>query len=241
MQKNFSVRETDALIIVDVQNDFCAGGALPVPNGDQIIPVLNEYIAIFKKANVGVFATRDWHPSNHVSFKAQGGPWPSHCVQNTKGAEFHPDLKLPEDTTVVSKAMNRAKEAYSGFDDTNLTDTLQNQGATRVFVGGLATDYCVKNTVLDARKLGFEAVLLLDAIAAINAQQGDAVKAIDAMTKSGAEQATLTDLIYPSDLLPSNDTNVENLGEKPLSKTETKKKARMRPRGHYKQIRTERG
>lgn len=241
MQKNFSVGKTDALIVVDVQNDFCPGGALPVPEGDQIIPAINEYLTIFEKANASVFATRDWHPPNHVSFKAQGGAWPPHCVQNTKGAEFHPDLKLPADTTVVSKAMSPLKEAYSGFDDTNLSDTLQKQGVTRVFVVGLATEYCVKNTVLDARKLGFEAVLLTDAIAAINAQQGDDTKAINTMTQNGAQQATLTDLIYPSELPPTDDPDDENLSEKPLSKFETKKKARMRPRGHYKQIRTERG
>ena len=241
MQKNFSVGKTDALIVVDVQNDFCPGGALPVPEGDQIIPAINEYITIFKKANAGVFATRDWHPPNHVSFKAQGGPWPPHCIQNTQGAEFHPDLKLPADTTVVSKATNPLKEAYSGFDDTNLSETLQKQGVTRVFVGGLATDYCVKNTVLDASKLGFETVLLSDATAAINAQQGDAAKAVNAMTKNGTQQATLTDLIYPSELPPTSDPDDENLGEKTLSKFETKKKARMRPRGQYKQIRTERG
>jgi nicotinamidase/pyrazinamidase len=233
LQKNFSVGKTDALIVVDVQNDFCPGGALPVPEGDQIIPAINEYITIFKKANAGVFATRDWHPPNHVSFKAQGGPWPPHCIQNTQGAEFHPDLKLPADTTVVSKATNPLKEAYSGFDDTNLSETLQKQGVTRVFVGGLATDYCVKNTVLDASKLGFETVLLSDATAAINAQQGDAAKAVNAMTKNGTQQATLKDLIYPSELPPTSDPDDENLGEKTLS--------RMRPRGQYKQIRTERG
>ena len=231
----------DALIVGDVQKDFCLGGALPVPRGDEVIPALNDYIKIFKKANARIFATRDWHPPNHVSFKAQGGPWPPHCIQNTQGAEFHPDLKLPTDTTVVSKATNPLKEAYSGFDDTNLSETLQKQGVTRVFVGGLATDYCVKNTVLDASKLGFETVLLSDATAAINAQQGDAAKAVNAMTKNGTQQATLTDLIYPSELPPTSDPDDENLGEKTLSKFETKKKARMRPRGQYKQIRTERG
>jgi nicotinamidase/pyrazinamidase len=241
LQKDFSVGKTDALIIVDVQNDFCPGGALPVPEGDQVIPVLNDYIKIFKKANATIFATRDWHPPNHISFKAQGGPWPPHCVQNSEGAKFHPDLKLPSDTTIVSKAMDPLREAYSGFDGTELANTLNKQGATRVFVGGLATDYCVKNTVLDARKLGFKAVLLLDAIRGINAEPGDVAKAIDKMVKSGAEQGTLTDFPDLLEVPPAEDPGAERLGEKPLSKVETKKKARMRPRGPYKRIRTERG
>ena len=241
MKKNFSVGKTDALIVVDVQKDFCPGGTLPVPRGDEVIPALNDYIKIFKKANASIFATRDWHPPNHVSFKAQGGPWPPHCVQNTEGAQFHPDLKLPSDTTIVSKAMNPVKEAYSGFDGTELASTLKKQGANRVFVGGLATDYCVKNTVLDACNLGFDVVLLLDAVRGINVELGDVAKAIEEMVKSGAEQATLTDFLEPLELPPTEDSADERLGDKPLSKVETKKKARMRPRGPYKRIRTERG
>jgi len=241
LKKDFSVCNTDALIIVDVQNDFCPGGALPVPEGDQVIPALNDYIKIFKKAHAGIFTTRDWHPPNHVSFKAQGGPWPPHCVQNTHGAQFHPDLKLPRNTKVVSKAMNPLKENYSGFEGAELANTLRKQGVVRVFVGGLATDYCVKNTVLSARKLGFDAVLLLDASRGINAKLGDATKAIDEMMESGAGQATLTDFPDPLEVPISGDPEAERLGENPLSKFETKKKARMRPKGPYKRIRTERG
>jgi nicotinamidase/pyrazinamidase len=241
LKEDYSVRKTDALIVVDVQNDFCPGGALPVPEGDQVIPVLNDYIKIFKKANAKIFATRDWHPPNHVSFEAQGGPWPPHCIQNTEGARFHPDLKLPSDTTVISKAMDPQKEAYSGFDDTELADELKKQGSRRVFVGGLATDYCVKNTVLEARKLGFKVVLLLDAVRGINAEPYDTVQAIDKMVKSGAEQGTLTDFPDPLEAPIAEDPEAERLSEKPLSKIETKKKARMRPRGPYKRIRTERG
>jgi nicotinamidase/pyrazinamidase len=241
VKTDFSVSKTDALIIVDVQNDFCPGGALPVPEGDQVIPALNDYIQIFRQAKAEIFATRDWHPPNHVSFKAQGGPWPPHCVQNTEGANFHPDLKLPSGTIIVSKAIDPLKEAYSGFDDTALANTLKTQGAARVFVGGLATDYCVKHTVLDARKLGFEAVLLLDASCGINAEPGDVTRAIDDMIESGAEQATLTDFMYPLAVPPAGNPDAERLSEKPLSKFETKKKARMRPRGPYKRIRTEHG
>jgi nicotinamidase/pyrazinamidase len=241
LKKDVSVGKTDALILVDVQNDFCPGGALPVPEGDQVIPVLNDYIKIFKKANAKIFATRDWHPPNHISFKAQGGPWPPHCIQNSEGAKFHPDMKLPSGTTIISKAMDPLKEAYSGFDGTELANTLKTQGATRVFVGGLATDYCVKNTVLDSRKLGFETVLLLDASRGINAEPYDVAKAIDKMVKSGAEQGTLPDFPDALEVPLGEDPDAERLGEKPLSKVETKKKARMRPRGPYKRIRTERG
>ncbi len=241
MKKDFRVGKADALIIVNVQKDFCLGGALPVPEGDQVVPVLNDYIKIFKKANTGIFATRDWHPPNHISFKAQGGLWPPHCIQDTESAKFHPDLKLPSDTAIISKAMDPLMEAYSGFDDTELANTLQKEGVTRVFVGGLATDYCVKNTILDARKLGFEAVLLLDAIRGINAEPDDAARAIDKMASRGAEQATLTDFPDPLEVPSAEGPNDERLDEKPLSKVETKKKARMRPRGPYKRIRTERG
>jgi nicotinamidase/pyrazinamidase len=241
LKKNFSVGKTDALIIVDVQNDFFPGGALPVPNGDQVIPVLNDYIKIFKKANANIFATRDWHPSNHISFKAQGGPWPPHCIQDTEGAKFHPDLKLPNEATIISKATDPLEEAYSGFDNTQLVDKLKNQDVKGVFVGGLATDYCVKNTVLDAREVGFEVVLLLDAIRGINAKPDDAARAIAKMEASGADQGTLTDFPYPIEVPMNDDLNADQLEKRPLSKIETKKKARMRPRGPYKRIRTERG
>ena len=241
MKKNFSVGKTDALLVVDVQKDFCPGGALPVPGGDEVIPALNDYIKIFKKANARIFATRDWHPADHVSFKAQGGPWPPHCVQNTEGAQFHPDLKLPSDAAIMSKALDPHKEAYSGFDGTELANTLKKQGVTRVFVGGLATDYCVKNTVLDARKIGFETVLLLDAVRGINAEPNDAAKAVDKMIESGAEQGTLTDFPDPLEAQPAEDSDADQFGDRPLSKVETKRRSRMRPRGPYKRIRTERG
>lgn len=241
MQKDFSVGKNDVLMIVDVQNDFCPGGALPVPEGDDVVPVLNEYIAMFKKAKASVLATRDWHPPNHVSFQAQGGQWPPHCVQNTEGAKFHPDLKLPRNTMVVSKAMNPLKDNYSAFDGVELANILRKQGVTRVFVGGLATDYCVKHTVLDALQLGFEAVLLTDAIAGVNREPGDDARAIAEMIQTGSEQATLTDFLYPLELPPATDPSTERIREKQLSKFETKKKARMRPRGPYKQIRAERG
>ncbi|MFQ6095567.1 MAG: bifunctional nicotinamidase/pyrazinamidase [Candidatus Bathyarchaeia archaeon] len=189
----FKIDKRDALIAVDVQRDFCPGGALPVPHGDAVVPVLNEYIKIFMKAGASVYATRDWHPPNHVSFKEQGGAWPTHCVQNTRGAEFHPDLKLPEGIAVVSKATDPNKEAYSGFEGTNLKEELEAKGIERVFIGGLATDYCVKETVLDAIKLGFETVLLEDAIRGVNLKLEDSERAIREMVDAGAKKATLSD------------------------------------------------
>ena len=239
MKKDFNLSKNDALIIVDVQRDFCPGGALPVPSGDQVVPVLNEYIKLFKAANAGIFATRDWHPPNHISFKAYGGPWPPHCIQCSEGAKFHPDLKLPDDTSIISKAMGPSKESYSGFDGTILGDELKDKGVTRGFVGGLATDYCVKNTVLDAIERGFETVLLLDATRGINVKSGDVEKAIDEMIAKGAEKVTLTDFPEPLEI-PHEELGGEKIEEKPLAKAEKKKKARLRSRGPYRKARIER-
>jgi len=184
----------DALIIVDVQVDFCPGGALPVPEGDKIIPVLNEYIRKFSEAGALIVATRDWHPPNHVSFKNQGGLWPPHCIQGTEGAKFHPSLQLPKNVKIVSKAIDPFKEAYSGFEGTDLGDFLKKHGIKRVFVGGLATEYCVKYTVLDALKLGFETFLLEDAVKGIDAKPGDVERAVKEMLEKGARKISISDI-----------------------------------------------
>jgi len=186
-------KDKDALIIVDVQRDFCKGGALPVPEGEKIVPVLNKYIEKFSKAGALIVATRDWHPPNHISFKDYGGTWPPHCVQETPGADFHPDLKLPREAKIVSKATSADKEAYSGFDGTDLERELKNAGIRRLFVGGLATDYCVKSTVLDALSLGFETVLLFDAIKGVDVNPGDSERAIKEMLDRGAKKGILND------------------------------------------------
>ena len=190
----FKIAETDALIVVDVQRDFCPEGALPVPEGDKVVPVLNEYIQRFRNAGAQIYATRDWHPSNHMSFQDYGGIWPAHCIQGSEGAEFHPDLALPGEITIISKATNPSEEAYSGFAEPNLTEELERKGVKRVFVGGLATDYCVKNTVLDALELGFEAILLVDAIRGVNVQPEDSKHAIEEMVQKGAKTATLSEI-----------------------------------------------
>ena len=174
-----------ALVVVDVQKDFCPGGSLPVPHGDKVVPVLNIYIQKFEEAYAQIYATRDWHPPNHTSFKSQEGPWPPHCIHDTEGAEFHEDQKLPKRTRIISKATNPKKEAYSGFDGTNLEEEMKRNYVLKVFVGGLATDYCVKNTVLDALKLSFEVVLLEDAIQGIDVRPGDSERAIEEMKIKG--------------------------------------------------------
>ena len=170
---------------MDVQNDFLFGGSLPVPKGEEILPFLNYYLELFKKSEGKFFATRDWHPINHISFEAQGGMWPTHCICGTKGSEFHPKLKLPNNVIIISKASDPNKESYSGFDETELYQELKTGKIFRVFLGGLATDYCVKNTVLDALKLGFKTFFLEDASQGIELRPGDVARSIEIMRKNG--------------------------------------------------------
>ncbi len=185
----------DALIVVDMQKDFMPTGVLPVPEGDKIVPSLNEYIKLFEAKNLPVFFTRDWHPENHISFKDYGGIWPPHCVQNTEGAEFHEELYIPADNKfIISKGTSPDFDAYSGFQGTQLEDLLRERGVKRVFVGGVATDYCVKNTVLGALNLGFSVVLLLDAIKGVDLSPGDSDRAIEEMLTAGAVGAEIKDL-----------------------------------------------
>jgi nicotinamidase/pyrazinamidase len=186
----------DALLIIDVQNDFCSGGALAVPEGDKVVPVLNRYIARFKKAGLPIIATRDWHPEKTSHFKTCGGVWPPHCVQESKGAEFHPDLELPLDAVIVSSGMAPDEDGYSGFEGvdaqgSSLAEVLRQRGVGRLFVGGLATDYCVKSTVLDGLKEGFGVVLIEDAIKGVDIQPGDSERAIQEMLLGGAQKSSL--------------------------------------------------
>lgn len=176
----------DALIMVDVQLDFLPGGSLAVPHGDEVVPALNRYIAVFRGLTFPIVATRDWHPPDHCSFRAQGGPWPSHCVAGSAGAHFATLLDLPCEAHIVSKATSRDRDAYSGFEGTGLDDWLRRAGASRVFVGGLATDYCVLNTVRDALRFGYATFLLLAAVRAVDVAAGDGARAIDEMRRLGA-------------------------------------------------------
>jgi nicotinamidase/pyrazinamidase len=181
----------DALLIVDVQNDFLPGGNLAVTNGDEVVPVLNRYLQIFAAQKLPVYATRDWHPQQHCSFRAQGGPWPPHCVADTRGAQFAAALQLPPSAVVISKATSAEQDAYSGFEGTDLDNRLRAANITRLYIGGLATDYCVLNTVRDALKLGYQVSLLADAIRAVDVQAGDGQRAEAEMTGLGAQRITL--------------------------------------------------
>lgn len=185
-------RAGDALLLVDVQNDFLPGGSLAVPHGDEIIPPLNRLIQSFSRRSLPIFATRDWHPAQHCSFREQGGPWPPHCIAGTPGAAFPANLALPHDTAIVSKATTADQDAYSGFGDTELHYQLRAASAQRLFVAGLATDYCVLNTVRDAVAKGYEVLLLPDAIRAVDVQPGDGERAIDEMRQLGATLLTST-------------------------------------------------
>ncbi len=189
------MRQDQTLLIVDVQNDFCPGGALAVAGGDKVVPLLNKYIEIFSKEKSPIIASRDWHPRKTKHFKEFGGPWPVHCVQNTKGAAFHPRLELPREAIVVSKGMDPDKDSYSAFQALDergrpLADILNALGVKELFIGGLATDYCVKASVLDAVKY-FKVNFLADAMKAVNIQPDDSRKAVEEMVKAGAQKMTL--------------------------------------------------
>ncbi|WP_151445369.1 isochorismatase family protein [Lacisediminimonas profundi] len=189
----FTIAAGDALLLVDVQNDFLPGGALAVAGGDEIIPVLNQYIRRFTEKGRPVIASADWHPPDHCSFVAQGGPWPPHCIAGSAGAGFAAGLALPPTALVEHKAAQSGLDAYSAFAGTGLGPKLQAEGISRVFVGGLATDYCVLNTVRDALSHGFATVLLVDAVRAVDPSvQGPA--AIREMTGLGALSATLAEV-----------------------------------------------
>ena len=186
------VGKGDALIVVDMQRDFMPGGALPVSGGDEIIGVVNSYIRKFEESGALIVLTRDWHPENHISFRERGGPWPSHCVQGTSGAEFHPGLYVPKGALIVSKGSDSEREAYSGFEGTDLEEELRRRGVRRVFVAGVATDFCVKSTVLDALKRGFEVYVLLDACRSVSEEGGE--RAVEEMIESGAKITSYSEI-----------------------------------------------
>ena len=176
-----------ALIVVDVQNDFCPGGSLAVAHGDEVVAPLNKLIKEFLDRGEPVFKTRDWHPAKTKHFAAYGGVWPVHCVQNTRGAEFHPDLIDDPRINIISKGIDESADGYSGFDGTQLAQLLREQDVEEVWVGGLATDYCVKHTVLDALHEGFRVKALADAMRAVNVNPADGARAIAEMREAGAE------------------------------------------------------
>jgi len=178
---------SDALVLVDIQNDFCPGGSLAVDEGDQVVPVVNRLMKVFPF----VVSTQDWHPPNHKSFKARGGPWPPHCVQGTAGAELHQDLDTATIADYFRKASDPDKDAYSEFEGCDveghsLDAVLRAKGITRIYVAGLATDYCVKATVLDGLRLNYGVYVVTDAVRAVNVEPGDGERALAEMAGNGA-------------------------------------------------------
>lgn len=184
-----------ALVVVDLQNDFCPGGALPVKDGDKIVAQVNKVVDAFEADDLPVVFTRDWHPRAHCSFKNQGGVWPPHCVQRTWGAKFHSSLIVPADGIIINKATRRDEEAYSGFQGTHLAERLRRSGVKNLFVCGLATDYCVKNTVLDAIDLGFKTHVITDCIKGVNLKRGDSTGSLSLMVARGARRTTSRSLL----------------------------------------------
>jgi nicotinamidase/pyrazinamidase len=181
-----------ALLIVDVQNDFCTGGALAVPGSERVVERLNTYIAAAQARGMPIYASRDWHPSSTSHFQPFGGVWPVHCVQDTMGALFHPALRLPQDAIVVTKGDDPARHGYSALDGhtadgSSFLDDVRRRGVTHLYVGGLATDYCVKHSAIDAAGAGLRVTVLEDAIAGVDVQPGDSARAVDAMRERNVD------------------------------------------------------
>ncbi len=182
------LKQGDALIVVDVQKDFCPGGALPVEKGETVVPVLNRWIAKAIQKGVPIFASRDWHPVGHISFNASDGPWPPHCLQDSDGASFHPDLHLPDSVVKVTKGVRFDQDQNSAFDQTGLAFRLRQEGIHRLWIGGLAEDVCVLATALDGRKEGFEVVLISDATKPVTSEGGE--KARREMREAGIQSTS---------------------------------------------------
>lgn len=192
--------EKAALLVVDVQNDFCPGGALAVPVGDMVIAPLNRAIRHVVAAGLPVLASRDWHPPKSRHFREFGGSWPAHCIQGTTGAAFHPALRLPEGTLVLSKGLDPQKDGYSVFegvtdDGRTLEQIVEKLGVRRLYLGGLATDYCVLATARDARRFRLEVAVLFDAVAGVNLLEGDVVRAFNEMEAEGVALITVEELL----------------------------------------------
>lgn len=173
MTGNIELHEGDAFLLVDMQKDFCPGGALAIENGDKIVPVINKWVERFIHHQLPVLASRDWHPRNHVSFASEGGRWPPHCIQDTAGAEFHEALHLPQSAIIVTKGVRFDQDQNSAFDQTGLGVFLKRKGVCRLFIAGLALDVCVLATAIDARAMGFEVVLLSEATRPVDPGKGN--------------------------------------------------------------------
>lgn len=190
-----NIGANDALIVVDVQNDFCPGGTAAVEDGDAVARKMSDLALNFSARDARVFATQDWHPTTHKSFAENGGIWPAHCVRGTEGAGFHRELKLPVGSSIVRKGEDAQSDAYSGFDGTSLDSHLQRLDVKRIFVGGLSTEYAVQHTIYDALQKGYSAFVITDAISAVNANPDDDQRALDSMLSSGAKPVTTSELV----------------------------------------------
>ena len=184
-----------ALVVVDIQNDFCPGGALAVTNGDDVIQPANRLIGHFRRHGAPLFYTRDWHPANHCSFKDCGGPWPAHCVQGTPGAAFHGDLEVPDDAVILNKAWRPDSEDFSGKSSSELFPRLAQAAVRRIVLVGLATEYCIKATAHEARAEGFEVIVITDAIRPVNVRPGDEQRALDDMRARGVVLLTSAEFL----------------------------------------------
>ncbi len=181
-----ALTSTDALLVTDVQNDFLPGGALAVADADAVIAPINRLIALYGEHGLAVYASRCWHPPDHCSFTARGGPWPPHCIAHTHGAAFAEGLALPASAAIISKGTHSGAEAYSAFRDTTLAEQLRAHGIERLAICGLTTDYCVLNSASDALALGFRVMVVLDAVRAVDVQPGDGERALRLMAERGA-------------------------------------------------------
>jgi len=195
LHEDVILKPGDALSVTDVQNDFLPGGALGVPGGDRIIPPLNRIIALFHKGRLPLFFTRDWHPPDHCSFQSQGGPWPPHCVRDTPGADFASGLNIPRGAVIISKGTQKDSEQYSTFYGQDAAGRAQSSlmktlGVRRIFIAGLATDYCVLNSAKDALAGGYEVYVISDAVCAVEVHAGDGQKAVEEMLRGGAKMVT---------------------------------------------------
>ncbi|HPL64698.1 MAG TPA: isochorismatase family protein [Syntrophales bacterium] len=197
-RKRVDLGSNDVLIVVDVQKCFLPGGPLAVSEGDRVIGPLNRAIEKFQRRQLPIFFSRDWHAPDHISFRQRGGPWPPHCVRASEGAAFPPELNVPENAMIVSKGTRRDEEEYSALagrdGNRRLEEILSGAGVERVFVGGVATDYCVLNTVLDAAGAGYEVFLLTDAIKPVEAAPGDNERALQKMREAGARMIETEDI-----------------------------------------------
>jgi nicotinamidase/pyrazinamidase len=206
MWKDSTMHEdrSPALLIVDVQNDFCPGGALPVPRGDEVIRVLNRLAAHVSALGFPVYASRDWHPLSSRHFQINGGRWPVHCVPGTEGARLHADLDLPPGTLIVTKDVGPEGDGYSAFEGEiagrgSLLADLRARGVTELIVGGLATDYCVRASALDARKEGFDVTVVTDAVRAVDVKAGDGDRALEEMKAAGVRLAPAKEAFEPAE------------------------------------------